>query len=412
MTFDKAARLALDHERERLRNLDIKDGGNRLYEWTIATFSAEDEIIMAGRKVKAMSQAAELVAALQFVSVAGTKDDVPYKEYVVLNNKFAVACDGQITAGHPITEELECCPQLRQLTMALSSCGTSLSITELTNGQLSIAGDKLTAKIPCIAFDALPDQVLTLPDPICASIDDRLKAAFAVCGVMVSEAGGRAVECGLLLQANECTGTDGKILIQYWHGIDLPPGLFVPKIFAAAVCKVKSPLVGFGFSTGRSVTFHFEGGAWIKTQLYEDKYPNVGPIINADRRCEATLVPPDLFKAIATVGEFNNGVASIEAGKVKSENAEYEVEGLDASCSFLSEQTKIIAPFVKTIDMSSFEDRAFFFGENMRGVIMGIKRGVARQPLQEANPEIGSMQHRETTEEWRARGGPDSEIPF
>lgn len=372
MSFDKAARFALDNERCRLRALDIEDGGRRLYEWTLKTFAQEDLEIMAARKKTALTANMGLATALSFVSVAGTKDDAPYKTHVALNNKFAVACDGQITAGHPIAEELECCPHLGQLRAALARTGESLSIAELPTGQLSITGDKLTAKIPCIAFDALPDSVLTKPDPVCAVIDDRIKAAFGVCGLMVSEAGDKAFKCGMLLRANDCTGTDGVLLIQYWHGIDLPPGLFVPKIFAAAVCKIKLPLVGFGFTAGRSVTFHFEGGAWIKTQLYEDKYPEVSQIIDAP--CTPQPVPDNLFEAIEAVAAFDeNECATLDEGKVVTANAEFQVDGLAASCSFSVDYTKMIAPLVKSIDLSR-DDRAFFFGENLRGVVMGMRR--------------------------------------
>lgn len=383
MTFDKLARFAQDRERTRLRNLDKQDGGSRLLNWTIET--RQNEIAEMARKANKTSKAAELVAALNFVSVAGTKTEFPYQSHVVLNNKFAVACDGQLTAGHLITEELECCPHLGQLRAALAKTGNSLSIAELPSGQLSITGDKLAAKIPCVSFETLPSPELTKPDPICAVIDDRLKQAFATCGVTVSENGTRAFECGLLLEANICTGTDGKVLIQFWHGIDLPPALFVPKIFAAAVSKIKIPLVGFGWTEGRSITFHFENGAWIKTQLYEDKYPNIAQFM--DVPCSPEPVPENLFEAIETVAAFDNDEsATLADGKVIADNAEYEVEGLDGRCTYANEYAKRIAPFAKTIDLKTYDDRAFFFGDNVRGLMLGMKK-LHNEPYSEQEVE-------------------------
>lgn len=417
MTFNKARRFALDHMREHLAGLDQQDGGQRLYNWHIEVFGQEDLEIMAARKAKQQAQGSELSAALNFVAVAGTKDDAPYKSHVALNNNFAVCCDGQISAGHPIVEELECCPQLSQLRAALAKTGESLSITELGTGQLAIVGDRLTAKISCLSFDALPDVKLTTPDPICAAIDDRIKQAFAVCGGVVSENGTRAFECGMLLAANECTSINGKVLIQYWHGIDLPPDLFVPKIFTAAVCKIKLPLVGFGFTLGRSVTFHFQGGAWIKTQLYEDKFPAVASIINSAVELHPNGITPELFDAIATIADFSDdGTATLGNGCVASTanenaNAKYTLEGLPGNLTLVGEQAKMIAPYVTSIDLTSHNDRAFFFGDKMRGVIMGCKAHVEPRPPIQENAPSGSTVY-ETTEQWRARGGPDSEIPF
>lgn len=399
MTFNKAARYAMDAER------------SRLYDWTVATQQNEiaEMARTPGSKNKSKT-ASQLMEALAFVSIAGTKDDQPYKQHVALNSNFAVASDGQLTAGYPITEELECCPHLELLKKAISQCGNTLAIAEQENGALSIKGDKLRAMVPCLPFSVMPDFDIMQPDPNIATIDDRIKAAFAVCGVMVSESGSRMVEAALLLEANACTGTNGRVLMQYWHGIHLPPSLVVPKIFAAAVCKTKSPLVGFGFNPGHSVTFHFENGAWLKTLLYSDAYPDVAPII--DQQSVPLPVPEGFFEAIETVADFNEeGTATITDGEIVSHKgteaagAAYEIEGLKSDLSFKSEYIKMIAPFAKTIDLSK-PDRAFFFGDNMRGVIMAY--GLASKLKIKAPP----IEQTETMEQWRARGELDSEIPF
>src|SRR3990167_388351 len=302
-------RLAQDREAVRFYNLDREDGGKRLLKYTIENnLNGDDEMArVKGSKNKPKeaieiddgakpetetpkpvtvakpgksSQASQLAEALAFVSVAGTKDDAPYKEHVILNNRVAIASDGQLTAGFPITEELACCPHLELLKSAIAKSGKTLAITELESGGLSIKGDKLRAVVPCIPFTALPDYAVLAPDQNIAPIDDRLKQAFSVCGVLVSEAAPEFIKASMLLEANQCTATNRATLIQYWHGVNLPPSLVVPKIFASAVCKQKSKLVGFGWTEGRSITFHFENGGWIKTLLYLDAYPNVAAIIH------------------------------------------------------------------------------------------------------------------------------------
>lgn len=342
-------------------------------------------------KSKASSQAEQLSAALAFVDVA-IKDDkaaLDYQQHVNLHGKFAVAFNGQVSAGHPIAEELELCPHLSRLQAAISRCGKSLVMAETPTGQLSVKGDKLRALVPCLPPQDMPE---TQPDTQVAVLTEAVREAFKVCGTLASEEGKRVVEASLLLEANTCTGTNGAALMQYWHGIDLPPAMVLPKLFTAAVVKVAKPLVGFGFSWNddftkvKSVTFWFEGGAWIKTQCYEDAWPSIDHIINHPSHPSPVLA--GLFDAIEAVQHFNDDkFITFAENKVMSHDtsavgAQYEVKGLQGGLKFDSKLIKQIAPFAKQMDITTYDNRAFFFGDNVRGVIMGLKTLVT-----EAEPE-------------------------
>jgi len=392
-------RLARDHERFRLAKLDFADGGDRLLRWTLKFWHGIDYFDlpiftksklaepekgswpMAKKSETKSTVAKELSEALAFVSVACNKDDLPWQEHIVFHNNYVIATNGQISAGHPVAESLTCCPQFDRLRAAINKCKSSLSIAELQSGKLSIAGDKLRALVDCLPIDQFPftapDAIATKPDGEPALLDDRLKFAFSVCGQVVSENGIRMVECSLLLENNICTATNGKVLIQYKHGIELPPNLIVPKLFASLVCKVKSPLYAFGFEPGRSITFHFENGAWLKTLLYEDKYPEVSVIL--DNPSNPKPITPEFFDAIETVAGFNpQGVAIVKKGKITSHEtddagAQFELEGVEAGLCFDGEQAKSISGATTSIDMTTYPDRAFFFGDNMRGVILGVR---------------------------------------
>lgn len=326
-----------------------------------------------------MSVKTKLIDALNFVSPSIAKNEAAYREHVLLQNHFAIVSNSQLSIGHPIEEDLEACPQFDKFKAAINKCGQDFSLTVLKNEKLSVVGGKLRAVVDCLS-----DYPPIIPDPNIAKIDDRIKEAFKCASSITSEHGTRFIECSLLLRANDCTATDGKILMQYWHGIDLPPGLVVPHGFAAIVQKSKLKLEGFGYTENRSVTFWFENGAWIKTLLYEDKYPDIDKLLNvASSPCE---VPKDLFEAMQTVGEFNDeAMVILKDGKVSSHNtdatgAQFAVDGLNIAQSFDSDLTKIIAPYVETIDLVTHEDRAMFFGKNVRGIIMGCQLHKKTQP--------------------------------
>ena len=399
-----AKRKAEDAERSRLAKLDkanFEATGQRtwfLLAWTLKQQGLE-EMAPRGRKPGAKTQAENLLKALDFVSVAATKSDQFYQQHVRLAGNRVVAFDGQIAAGHPIIEDLALNPHLGQMRTAINRCGASLNITELETGRLSIKGEKLRALVPCLPASDMPDVT---PDNPCASIDDRIKEAFKVCGSLASENDTRVFGASLLLEAGQCTGTNGAALLQFWHGIDLPPAMVVPKIFAAAVVKSPYKLEGFGVSfdfatsAAKSITFYFEGGAWIKTALYADKWPDVAPLVNQASYPKPT--PPELFEAIGIVAEFNNqGIVELVDGGVQSHEstqvgAQYEVAGLQGGKRFDGKLVKQVATYATTIDLTTYGDRAFFFGGTqsnpVRGVIMSINKNYQpeTQPADEEVP--------------------------
>lgn len=337
-----------------------------------------------GRPTKP-TQASQLLEALNFIEV-GTNDVLPWHSVVRLSGNMAVSFNGQIAASHPIVEELTLCPQLDRLKMALQRCGKSLVISETPNGQLSVKGDKLRALVPCLKAEDLP---AIMPDTPCGEIGDILKEAFKVCNSLASEAGERVIEASLLLDANVCTATNGHVMLQFWHGINLPPHMVLPKLFTAAVAKQEKPLTGFGFSWGNdgnvaSVTFWFEGGAWIKTQCYQDRWPDIGKVI--DVQTFPVEAPKELFEGCEAVYNFsdNKSVHFIDNAVMSHDTdlagAQYEVKGLQGGQCFNGDYMKKIAPFAKTIDLTTLPGKMYFFGGEpanpVRGVVMGISSTV------------------------------------
>lgn len=351
-----------------------------------------------GRPAKT-SQAQGLLDALAFVEVA-TNDFEDWQMFVRLSGNMAVASNGQVSAGHPIAEEINLCPQIGKLMAALKRCGKTLVIAEVEN-QLSIKGDRLRALVPCVAIESLPYVVPDQPDPQ-AVVTDKLKEAFKVCGSISSEAGESVMEASLLLEANTCTaiGKSRASMLQYWHGINLPPNIVLPKVFAAAIVKMEKPITSMGFgwtpdySKVISVTIWFEDGAWIKSQCYQDEWPSISPII--DVQSFPVDIPEGLVEAVEAVSNFNeDGTAFFANDKVLSHHtdavgAEFEVKGLQGGKAFLAKTFLSIAGHIKTLDYTTYPDKVYFFGgepENpIRGAVMCIAEKVTyREP--EPEPE-------------------------
>jgi hypothetical protein len=372
-----AARKKLDIERNRLYNIDRQYNSTRLLEWTIAMPRGRPK----GSTNKKSTQAEALQTALDFVSCA-ENNLYEYGEYVNLVDNMAVVFSNQLSAGHPIEEELTLIPHLHKLRAAIAKCGKSLAITETEGKQLSIKGDKLRAIVP--SWDEMLPAIE--PDePVVQGDFEILKEAFKVCSTLANENADKVHLTSLLLDPNSCTATNGAAIIQYWHGIALPAGIVVSKLFATAVMKQKLKIVGLGATINisgitSSFTVWFENGAWIKTQCYEDRWPDIGPVINKETTPIPT--PAELVEGIEAVSDFtDNGVITFTNGSVNSHDnpslgAQYEVKDLECEKRFTYRLISQVAPWMNKVDLTTYPDRIFFYGGEasnpIRGCVMAM----------------------------------------
>jgi len=316
-----------------------------------------------------------LLEALKFVSVAQHSEGTLIQQHCRISEGTIVAFDGGITAGQYIDESLNVCPHTATLIKALSKCTENVSITELDSGKLSVKSGKFRATVPCAPFADLP---AVQPDNPCATLTDSLKSALAACMPLALDGGEQPFTCAVLLQAGTCVSTNRHVIIEAFHGIDLPPGILIPKASVAAIVKSHKSLKSFGFSNN-SATFFFEDDSFIKTQLFVDKFPDYNKILNIEEN--AIALPLGFYDALEKVFPFIDkdlpAVYFID-GKMCSESnslngANYEVEGLINGLAFNANYLKLIKEHAHRVHFNANErGMALFFGDNVRGAIMKV----------------------------------------
>ena len=174
---------------------------------------------------------------------------------------------------------------------ALSKCDENFSLTQLDNNRLSIKSGKFKAVVPCLDPTLMQEA---LPDPMIAQINNSFKLAVEAVGVLASENAQHILTASVLMNGASVISTNRVMLLEYWHGLDLPSNIPLPKQFVAALVKTKKNLIGFGFSRS-SATFYFEDTSWIRTQLYNDEWPDVSNILN--RQANLWSIDASFFKA-------------------------------------------------------------------------------------------------------------------
>mgnify|MGYP001231025984 CR=1 FL=1 len=313
-----------------------------------------------------------LITSLKVLAQIDVTLDRQWEHHVVLKDGWAMMHNGIIAAGERITESFNICPHNDLLIQALSKCGQNVSFTELETQRLSVKSDKFRAIIPCLS---LYDMMIPSPDPRCATVDDRLKDAIRAVSALADDDPTRLIKASILIDSGSAYATDGHVLIEAWHGIDLPPMLALPKAIIAPLVKNQKKLSGFGYSQS-SCTFYYDDGSWIKSQFYADKWPDVAHAIN--QASQQTPLPDNFYDGLAAVEKFSDdGYVYFDNGVLRShrtadEGASYEVLGLPQGPIMKISNLKMIKPYVKTVDFLARNGKMLmWYGENVRGAIMG-----------------------------------------
>jgi len=299
----------------------------------------------------------------------------PIETHIQLNNKTATAFNGILSAGHLIDEDIYACPANKLLIEAMSKCGETYSFIQLDQNRLQIKSDKFKAIVPCVDPETIPTAS---PNDVVCEITDDLKKAIETVSVLTSEEGQTIYTTSILVRANSVVSTNGFIMFEYWHGLNLPT-LAVPKALATALINTDKKVNRFGFNE-TSATFFFEDNSWIKSQLFRDQWPNIDHLLNT----QANLwpIPAGFWEGLAAVSPFSSdGLVYFDSGFIKSHatdgvGATYEIAGLPKGPIFNAKNLMLIKPHAKVIDFvapgtTSSTTMLVFQGDAIRGAMLG-----------------------------------------
>lgn len=318
---------------------------------------------------------ANLIEALKFVALAQKKEGSAFQTHCIIANNTIAAFDGLITAGVKIEEDLQACVNTLKFIDALERCTKAVSITQIDTQRLKVASGAFSAFVPCY-HDDMP---LLIPDAPIVGIDDTLKIGFDMIAHLSDDKQDKVVLSSILLKSGSMYSTDGACLLEFWHGHDLPT-IVLPTSFIAAVMKSKDKLSKFGYS-GNSATFWYENGSWLKTQIYDEPWPDLALILN--RNSNPLPLQPGFFEGVLTLEAFADGKEKskviyfyeneLRTSRTEGEGAVYEVPGLPFGPAFGINKLKRIQHCVESVDWFS-SNGAFFYGPNIRGCLLGVSK--------------------------------------
>ena len=310
-----------------------------------------------------------LLDALKFVSFAQKKTGEVYQTHVCIMNKLLCAYNGVIAMGYPVEESLRLCPHTHTFKAALAKCKGPLTLTQESNNTLTVESGKLSVSVPCVSCETMATAA---PDPQVGELNNSIRDGFKAVGWIADAGAPKAFATGVSLTDNRLRACNGVVAMEYWHGINLPEDKLIPKEAVDIVCKTKSDLVGFGFSTG-SFTFWFSDKSFIKTALIASPWPNTDGLFN-NASDELIEVTPELREAVTAVSEFSvTGAVYFGENEVRSH---YDgKQGATYNCGQAPEGRSYngvhLSQLLAIADKASFpaKGNAVFYGSNIRGLI-------------------------------------------
>jgi len=315
-----------------------------------------------------------LLEVVRFLSLIARDEGAPSETHILLKDKTASAFNGTLGAGCIIEEELYCAPHAKTFLNALSKCGEHYTLTQLDN-KLSIKSGPFKAVIPCIDPSLI---YFPTPDANVAPIDDTFKTSLELIEKIKPENGQRVITLSFLMNGGSVIATDGKILVEAWHGLNLPTNVPIPKAIIPVLLSSKK-LMGFGLSS-TTATFYLEDNSFIRTQLYAEAWPNISHIM--EKPSSPIKIPTDFFKALDAIKDFSrNGNVYFKDGKLSSHNedsagAEFEVEGLKVGPVYSAKYLSLLKDIAEKIDFYVPAERnsklLVFTGDKVRGILMGF----------------------------------------
>lgn len=312
---------------------------------------------------------------LKFVQGAVAKKDfLPALTHFVIEDGTVKGFNGTIALCSPIPFDISCKPKADALVKAIASCDHTVSLSLTPAGRLSVVSGKFKAFVDCVD-GATPHAG---PEGEFFDIDgEKLLQAMRVCMPFVSDDASRPWSNGVLFLGQSAFATNNVTLVEYWTGFTMQKPVNIPRaaikeMLRLGVAPSKAQM------SETSITFHYDGGRWLRTQLYQTDWPDLTKVLN--KESNPVDIDPKLFEALQTVKPFCDKMGRIiikgdiiATHHEDTEGASFEVPGLNCNGVYQIDMLNLLST-AKKIDWTMYPSACMFFGDRLRGAIIGMKQ--------------------------------------
>lgn len=316
-----------------------------------------------------------MLKELKFVQGAvSRKDLVPAMKHFAIEGGRVRSYNGVLALSSPIAFNIDCYPKADTLIKAIGNCEDTVTLALTPAGKLSVKSGQFKALIQCVE----KSEVHLEPTGVVTQCDgEALLKAFKVLEPFVGDDASRPWANGILLRGASAFATCNVVLCEYWTSITFPNVVNIPHAAVKEVIRVgEAP--SYLQMDEKSITFHYSDGRWIRTQLFETNWPDLSKVL--DRACNATDVDNRIFDCLDKLKPFvdKSGRIIYTAGKVSTheddeEGGHVEIPNSTMLGIYALDMILLLKGVAKQADFSSYPNPCLFYGENLRGAIIGRK---------------------------------------
>lgn len=318
-----------------------------------------------------------MLESLKFVQGSVAKKDlVPALTHFLIENGTVRGYNGMLGLCSPIPFDIECKPKAESLVRAIANCSDTVQLAMTPGGRLSVKSGNFKAFVDCLPDDSTPH---VQPEGEFIEVDgDAMLRAFKAVSPFIGDDASRPWSNGVLLLGQSAFATNNIILVEYWTGFSVPQPMNIPRAAIKELLRIDTAPSKIQL-TETSITFHFTEERWLRTQLFETKWPDLNKVLA--RESSPVPLDPRLFEALLTLKPFADksgqilfkGEGKVATHDADSEGATYTIAGFDHVGSYHISMLSLLKDNVTSIDWSSYPAPAMFFGDRMRGAIVGMR---------------------------------------
>ena len=316
-----------------------------------------------------------MLQSLKFVRGAvATKDFVPELMHYRIQGGMIRAYNGMIGLGGPIDLNLDICPKATELIKAIEVCKDTIQLHVTPSGKLAVKSGKFRAYIECITAD-LPE---VLPEGSPVNVTGNILKCLKTLAPLIAEDASRPWARGILFRGNSAFATNNIIVAEYWLGYNFPVDINIPRAAVMELIRIGEEPISLQVAEN-SVTFHFEGNRWLRTQTLTTEWPDLSRILDVESN--SSPIPANFFESVNDLAPFVDDLGKVflligEVSTHADENMGACIEVPDLSCEavFNIKQLQLLEKVAKLIDFSTYPAPCMFFGDGIRGAIVGIRR--------------------------------------
>jgi len=315
-----------------------------------------------------------MLDALKFVQGAVAKKDfVQELTHFHISEGFIKGYNGSLALCSPIDLNLEVVPKAKPFVKAIQTCKETAQLHMTPAGRLSIKSGNFKAFVDCL--DVRPMAIA--PEGQMVKLDGNLLKALKTLNPFIAEDASRHWARGIMFRGPSAFATNNVTLVEYWLGYNFPVEVNIPKPAVQELLRIGEEPISIQVCEN-SVTFHFEGKRWLRTQCYPTNWPDMGRVFN--REANPQGLPEGFFAALMDLAPFVDELGRIFmlGTKMATTPAEglgvsMDLDGLPEQGIYQVKQLQLLEGVVQKIDLTQYPAPCLFYGDKLRGAIVGMR---------------------------------------